>query len=222
MIALVVMTDGRGECLAESVRSYANLVGPITRRVIHDDSGDRAYRRKLDRTYPWWTKVYTPGRSGFDGAVRSAWRFIRAEVTEPYVFVTEDDFTIDKPIDLTAMAEALEADRNLAQIVLKRQAWNSAERAAGGIVEQHPGDYIETTVADVRLTTHRRFFSTNPYLARREFIVENDWPSGAHSEGRFTHLMLEQRPGIKFAFLGGKFAPPTVTHIGTTRVGTGY
>lgn len=216
MIVLAVMTDGRRECIEQTIPSLDLLAGPITTRMIHDDSGDAEYRRWLRRTFPDWQLVETPGRSGFDGAYRSVRGWLARETTEPFIFSTEDDFVINGPVDLRAMMTVLDANAHVVQLVLKRQAWNESERAAGGIIEQHPDDYEQCD----GWVEHRRFWSTNPSLFRRDNLT-HQWPKGAHSEGRFTYQLLAD-PDVRFAFWGHRDDPPRVEHIGHQRVGTGY
>lgn len=67
-IALLVMTDGRGDCIKKAVPSaLACLDGPVTRRIIHDDSGDPEYREFLKKSFPTFELVVSPHRSGFGG-----------------------------------------------------------------------------------------------------------------------------------------------------------
>lgn len=216
MICLVVMTDGRVDCIVPTIESFANLNGHITTKLIHDDSGDPDYSDWLTRTYPDFRVISTEGRQGFDGAYRSAHAHLR-QLDEPYIFSTEDDFVIDKPVPLNAMASVLRRRPHLAQMALLRGPVNPEEHAAGGVIEQHPDDY--TTVTDgVTWREHRRFFTTNPSLYRRSLLDRHVWPQGANSEGRFG-LELFTDPAIKCAFWG---TGVSVTHIGHQRVGHGY
>lgn len=163
---------------------------------------------------------------GFAGAIAEGWRRV-LETDAEYVFHLEDDFIFTRPVSLQAMCEALDGLPGVAQIALKRQAWNEAEREAGGIIEQHYDDFEEIAVSraggDDRarwpVTVHRRFFTTNPSIYRRE-IAERDWPQEPHSEGVFTHRLLAD--GYTFAFWGAKDDPPRVLHIGEERAGVGY
>ena len=69
MLTLVVMTDGRRNCLTRSIESMTNLSGPISVRMIHDDSGDVDYTEWLWDTFgDRWTIHSTDHRSGFAGA----------------------------------------------------------------------------------------------------------------------------------------------------------
>jgi hypothetical protein len=224
VIALVVFTDGRVDCVEDTIRSATKqLHGPVTRRLINDDSDDEDYRAWLsDRFGPLGFELIPAddGRQGFGGAIRHAWNFL-ATVTEPFVFHLEDDFTFERPVDLDEMMTVLTEQQHLAQLALRRQPWNDEERQAGGIIEQHPGDYLQC--ADVeghRWVEHRRFFTTNPCLYRRA-LIKAVWPRGGESEGRFTHQLLSS-PRLRFGFWGHRDDAPWVTHIGTDRVGTGY
>jgi hypothetical protein len=118
------------------------------------------------------------------------------------------------------MAAVLNEQRHLVQLVLRRQPWNAEERAAGGIVEQHPDDYQDATDGTNYWLEHRRFFSTNPSLYHRSLLTRS-WPDGEHSEGMFTHDLLRDET-LRFAFWGARDSGEWVTHIGRERVGTGY
>lgn len=227
MFAMIVMTDGRKDCILRSVASMGNLSGLISRRIIHDDSGDCGYREWLRQEFRDWELVVTPGRLGFGGAVRSARRHLREHTTEPFILWTEDDFTFDRSVDLGSVADVLTLHPWLAQMVLRRQAWNEDEKAAGGIVEQHPLDYEDHSCCDAEWLEHRRFWSTNPSVFRRP-LLDVEWPEGGASEGHHTSRLLAggfdgiPAAAARFAFWGRRDDGPWVTHIGHERRGTGY
>lgn len=220
MIALLVITDGRRDCIERTIPSAdQNLQGDITTRLIYDDSGDPENAQWLSDRFPHFVvRQHPEGRQGFGGAIRAAWSML-AETTEPFVFHLEDDFTFNRPVDLEAVARLLRSDISLAQVALRRQPWNAEERAAGGIVESHPDDFDEHTSHCGQYLTHRRFFTTNPCLYRRSIMFEG-WPEGANSEGHFTHQLLAS--GYRFAYWGSRDSGEAVTHIGDERAGTGY
>lgn len=228
MIALLVMTDGRRDCLVRAMDSAENnLIGDIGDRFIHDDSGDRNHRVWLRNTYPQFELISNGFRNGFGGAIRQAWRYIQDYSDAAHVFHLEDDFLFNRPVEVDAMAAVLDTRPHLAQMALRRQAWNAAEIAAGGIVEQHPCDYTQVDYGGRSWLEHRRFFTTNPSLYRRS-LTGVEWPHGAHSEGVFTHRLLERGtpevPGdqVRFAFWGARDSGDAVEHIGAVRVGAGY
>lgn len=219
MIDVLVMTDGRRDCITETIASARdNLYGPIDAWWIHDDSGDPDYR-------DWLETFRLPiiggaTRSGFGGAIRSAWRHLRTSDAR-FVFHLEDDFTFNRPVDLAAMADVLDANPHLVQLALRRQPWNAAEVAAGGFIEQHPDAYIDRTDGEHEWLEHTGFFTTNPSLYRRSLLDEG-WPDGDQSEGRFALNMMQRHPGWRFGYWGGRNSGEAVTHIGNVRSGVGY
>lgn len=239
MIRLLVMTDGRRDYIARTVPEFLDRFDRpdlLSELVIHDDSGDPEYRA-------WLLDVFgrqgfevvstTVGRSGFGGAIRSAWQHVRDTSSARFVFHLEDDFTPTRTVPLAAMVHLLDTHPELVQVALRRQPWNAEELAAGGVVEQHPTDYVDveehTWIGEehggpgaVFYLEHRRFFTTNPNLYRRELVDETEWPAGSQSEGRYGIELLRQDPARRFAFYGSRDSGPWVEHIGRDRVGTGY
>ena len=221
MLTLIVMTDGRREYLEQAAATFDRLHGPIAARVIHDDSGDPDYAAWLYSAFPGWTIVSTGARSGFAGAYRSAWSWLRDNCRTDWVFSTEDDFLFERHVDLTAMASVMLL-RPMAQMALLRQPWNRVEQVAGGIVEQHPDDYTDRTDGTHHWLQHRRFYTTNPHLTRLRFIKTHDWPEGPESEGRFGVELFAAEPMTTCGFWGPRGSGPWVRHIGAERAGTVY
>ena len=221
MIVLLVMTDGRDEVLNRTLPMVAEHV-PYDRLVIHDDTGDLDHRHMLAGTYRHLGPDVIGGdtRRGFGGAIQAAWRYL-ASKPEPYVVHFEDDFLPTRHLDWRDVADTLARQPHLVQLALRRQPWNAEERAAGGIVEQHPEDYTERHDAGAVWLEHIRFFTTNPSMYRRE-LCSRGWPSGAHSEGRFGIDLLADHPEARFGFWGSRDSGEWCEHIGHQRNGTGY
>jgi hypothetical protein len=218
-ITLMVITDGRADCLARTLASADNhLKGPITDRVIVNDSLDPAYQRWLKGQYGYRYRIIGPelDKRGFGGAIQAGWD---AVIRGDYIAHLEDDFLFNRDVNLTEFMWVLEQWPTVAQVACLRQPWNDEERRAGGIVECHPGDYIEWSSDSMRWLTHLRCFTTNPCLYRRSLTVRG-WPQVEHSEGIFTHQLVND--GLMFAYWGSKGDPPLVHHIGDKRVGCGY
>lgn len=227
-VALLVITDGRSAYLAECVASARkHLCGPITETWMYDDTGDAQYREVLAQTYPEFTHINAGPRQGFGGAIRYAWETLARLSAADHVFHVEQDFTFNRDVDLAAMAEALDDQPHLAQIALRRQPWNDAERAAGGIVEQHPASYVDSGDGAHEWLEHRLFYTTNPSLIRRSLIARG-WPDVPRSEGEYSQYLLrtgtpEATPEeVRFAYWGRRGDGPWVEHIGHQRTGTGY
>lgn len=224
VIAALVITDGRNDLLQRSIESFeSNVGGPIVEKWIYDDSGDRATREWIAETYPTWTLINHPSgqRQGFDGAIRTAWAALRFESIADWVFHLEADFTFNRKVDLEDLQNIMIKRPNLAQVALLRQAWNDEEKAAGGVIQVRPDEFVTHLDRDERVwLEHDLFFTTNPSLYRRTLFENFGWPEGAASEGRFTAEL--RRAGYLFAYWGEKDDPPAVDHIGVERVGSGY
>lgn len=219
MIQLIVMTDGRYRYLRKTLESARKkLAGKITRKIIHDDSGDpRNFSLLSERYGPLGFEVFSTGRrSGFHGAVKSAWNQLDESI--PWTFHLEDDFLLNERIDLGKMIDVMDANPHIVQMALRRQPWNEQERAAGGIVEMDPDAYTDCG----GWLEHRKFFTTNPCLYRTSFAKQNVWPDGANSEGRFGYHLFQNDPSLRSAFWGSRNSGTKCHHIGQTRAGTGY
>ena len=220
MITVMVMTDGRRECIVPAVESLARLQGPVSARVMHDDSADPDYRLWLLETFPGWTVVSTGKRSGFGGAVRSARNWLINNSRSRYTWWHEDDFVLTRDIDLPGMMQVLGEHRHLTQLALRRQPWNDRERAAGGVVEQYPADFTEWSDGTYRWLEHRRWFTTNPALLPR-WIVTDAWPDGPESEGHYG-IGLFRDPNLSSGYWGAYSSGEWCEHIGHERMGSGY
>jgi len=220
--ALVLVTDGRRDCLRSTLDSAAMYLGleHFEWRIAIDDSADASYGVWLDDILsPSFEVVHHLERRGFGGAVASAWSRIPPEAT--HCVHCEDDFVFLQPVELKAMADVLDGHPRIAQMALLRQPWNDEERAAGGIVACHPEDYQACVgVRGGRWLLHRRCWTTNPSVFRAEVAREHPWPVVPHSEGIYTHHLLAE--GYEFAYWGRRDDPPRVAHIGDQRVGHGY
>jgi glycosyltransferase involved in cell wall biosynthesis len=218
---LVVVTDGRRECIERTVpAALANLKGLNVRRtIISDDSGDIEYAAWLRWKFDGVAEVVSsPKRSGYAKAVQRAWD-LALGAGMPWVFWLEDDFVIDQPVDLAAMAEVMDANEHLTQIVLRRQPWFPPEVAAGGIIDMNPGAYTTRRDGGSVWEEHQLGHWTNPMLMRRTFLAAHTWPDGAGSEARFSRQVMTGT--ARSAFWGHRDDPPTVDHVGERR-GTGY
>lgn len=219
--ALLVMSDGRRDYLAETMASAdANLHGDITHRFIHDDSDDPGFHEWIAEAFPSLKRIWHAAgtKEGFGGSIRCAWSYLAGF---DYVFHLEQDFTFNSPVDLEAMKLVLAATPHLQQLALRRQPWNDEERAAGGIVEMHPDDYGQVDLLGHSWLEHRRHFTTNPSLYRGS-LCQRGWPDIEHSEGHFGIELFASNRFATCGYWGAWDSGEAVTHIGHERVGCGY
>lgn len=222
MITLLIMTDGRAQYLEETLASaQQNLKGPVSRLLIHDDSGASRFGMWLKAKYGNDYEIFSTGyRSGFGGAIISAWKQLQID-DNPWVFHLEDDFVFQEEIDLEKMISVMEKNPHLVQMALKRQPCNQKEWEAGGLIELNPYSYHEHTDGDSYWLEHRNFFTTNPSLYRKS-LTQLGWPVGNNSEGNFGIGVFSKDNTLKSGYWGAKFDSPKCIHIGDYRNGAGY
>lgn len=229
-VVLLVMTDGRGEYLQATLAAFDRYVtANITARVIHDDSGDTAYRAWLAESYPGYELVTTGRqRCGFSAALASAWAHLHTQLRQEWVCHLEDDFEVTRPVDLADLAALLTRRPHLAQMALRRQAWGT-EVTYGGFVEAAPSWYTACTDGQADWIETVRNWTCNPSLYSRA-LTGIGWPLGDGSENLITSMLRKDGlpwampgPRVRFGFWGSLTSGRDwVHHIGQRRMGTGY
>jgi hypothetical protein len=238
-VDVLIITDGR-DCVVDTIESAAHsLVSDNrVRWWAYCDSPLPAHQvrlydtlnRVLHESEPKRVFWHPGGRQGFGGAIRYAWEAVAAESDATHLFHLEDDFTFNRPVPLDDMAQVLDNFPEIVQMALRRQPWNDAEIAAGGVVELRPDEfhdsagYVHRPDGGVTLhwLEHQLFWTTNPSLIRMDHIRRFPWPDVERSEGVYTHRILDRDPNLRFAYWGARDSGEWVHHIGDTRTGTGY
>lgn len=83
----------------------------------------------------------SPRQEGFCAATRRAWALAAAGPGPQHVAWLEHDFELTRDVPWVDLAAVLDANPQLSQMALMRQAVNAAEKAAGGLFESRPGEY---------------------------------------------------------------------------------
>lgn len=220
-VAVLVLTDGRDEHLHRTMDSWAEVLDhpAVTERWMHDDSGDRDHRARLAEQYSTFRQIGVGPRRGFTGTMDHVWWHLRRYGATRYVLHLEDDFLLNRPLDLDSILDVLEGRPHLAQVALRRQSWSAAEHLAGGVVEVEPDAWRQWTVGRHEWLERRGWWTCNPSVYPISTTAYG-WPRGKLSEITFARVMAAA--GLSSAFWGPRSSPPWVEHIGTERVGHGY
>lgn len=226
-VALIVRTGGEDETWAERSgylrRSLASLVenvsGPIQRRVIYADWSD-PFRAELDEiASAHGFYVVGSGHHGYTDSVRRLWRYVDARVSEPFVFMVEDDFIYDRPVDLAPLLQVLRRQPLVRQIALLRGPCYPRELEGDGILGWPREKFTARDAGTDRARLeHRLFWTMNPSLFARS-VVQTPWPARVSSERAFGDALLRD-PKARFAFAGD--GEPWITHIGEVRSSDAY
>lgn len=203
--------------LLQAIASLTEMVeGPIVQRVVYDCWGDAAITAELeDLVRPFGFYVVGPGRRvDFTAGMQAMWGYLRKRAKGEFILQVEDDFTYERPVDLGAMIDILQANEHLVQLALLRDACYQDERDTGGIL----GWPLPAFTFREGWFEHRQFFTLNPSLFRRS-LTDHPWPAGHHSETLFGRSVLNDKRAAS-GFLGD--GTEWIRHIGETRAGAGY
>lgn len=228
-IAIVVRSGGpleswpaRSAYLQEMLDSLDRHVqyGQVPARVVFSDWPEAVTPELEAIATAHGFYVVGQGNRGFTRAMAALWSYLSSRTwAYDFAFLVEDDFRFERDVDLRSMAHALDRRPELVQMALLRDACYEAERDAGGILG-HPTEAFRTAALDgARWLEHRRFFTLNPTLIRRD-LVSRPWPIAKHSEAVFGRQLFEADPAASSALWGRGEA--WVTHLGEVRAGTGY
>jgi len=222
-IPLIVLTNGRRDCISQTIPSIRKHLTGYGDTVIVDDSGDPYYRAWLAAEFPDALVTAVSGEpAGYWRAMRTVWQIARGSGAGA-AWMHEDDFVMTADVDVTCLARVLDEQPHLTQIALKRQPWFTNEIGEGGLIEALEAQgqvFTERTDGRHHWIEHRACFTGNPSLIPARTYTRR-WPEGAWSESRFG-AQLFAVPDARGAYWGRRSDPPRVEHIGHERVGTEY
>lgn len=211
---LVVVTHGAALNLDRVLSAFLKNARPAPTDLVAVVDGPG----RLPPVEHLWRIKQHPRQLGFCETLVTAW----AAASEPgvdYVFWLENDFLLTRYVELEMLAAELDADLQLAQMALMRNAVNSDERRAGGLYESRRDQFDRRFgPSGFPSLRHTAYFTTNPSLMRRDFIAANPWPDyPSECEGKFGIDLVDR--GYRFGVWGD--GSPWCTHVGD-RDGFGY
>lgn len=232
---LAVLTHGRASTLLRAVASFRDHVRPEPSRIrVFGDALDdpSTVVGALRGTFPHLEDPYVSAthptrQQGFCRATARLWDAATRDTDVDYVFWLEHDFVLRRTVSLEQLASLLDQEPEIAQVALVRNPENEHEHRAGGLIASRPGSFAlrrsevqaEGVPWQVAWLEHRAFFTTNPSLMRRSFMVEQPFLDDGepHCEGRYGAALVER--GFRFAYWddGAEY----VEHVGE-RSGVGY
>jgi hypothetical protein len=222
-IPLIVLTNGRRDCISQTILSIHKHLTGCGDMVIVDDSGDPDYRAWLAAEFPdALVTAVAEQPAGYWRAMRTVWDIARGSGADAF-WMHEDDFVMHEDVDLPCLDRVLEEQPHLTQIALLRGPWFGNEHEHGGVIEalEYQGQrFTEHTDGKHWWIEHRACFTGNPCLVPRRTFAR-DWPEGAWSESRFGRLLFAD-PDARGTYWGRRSDPPRVEHVGHERVGHNY
>ena len=228
-LAVVVVTDGRGDLLTQMLESASTNIDGFHDNVGivgADDSGDPSYAQWLDEAYPMIVWHHHGERQGLAAAIRTAWEALAWKSLDwgdvDYVLHLEDDLEFPKPIDLGAWMDPFRYEPMLAQVCLQRGPQAPTEIEAGGILrlyeQTHP--ISKQYLGGRSWTEQTKLFSLQPNIYP-SWVVDVGWPEHG-GETEFTAKLLAEHPEARFAYLGHPDDEPHYEHPGFARRQAGW
>jgi predicted nuclease of predicted toxin-antitoxin system len=222
-VPVIVLTNGRRDCITQTIPSISRHLSGTGDMVVVDDSGDANFRAWLADAFPdALVTAVASDPAGYWRAMRTVWDIARGSGADACWF-HEDDFVLNEDVDLTDLSHVLGKQPHLTQLALLRQAWFTNEIVQGGLIEALEAQgqrFEEHTDGQDHWVEHRACFTGNPCLIPRR-TFERDWPEGPWSESRFGAELFRD-PHARGAYWGRRTDPPRVEHIGHQRVGHDY
>jgi hypothetical protein len=219
-LAWITLTNGRKDIMYKARPSwYQNLKGKIDIEIIVDDSGSESYRNWLSSEYKSANIIHVDDTaSGYINAMSKCFE-IAVNSGCDYILHTEDDFILNRDLDVSKLINILEKNKNFAQIALQRQPWYDHERGQDTLIHcwRVLGyEFTEKRLDGCAYVEHAYFWTANPNIYPTK-IASIGWPKERDSELQFTKKVFAL--GYKAAFYEKESSENYVTHIGDFRLG---
>lgn len=222
----LVFTNGRREYLERTIESFNKNMSPVAHTIVSDDSQDIHFGAWLDDNFKGdgFTVLHHSSKLGLCLSIQDAWSAIPEDGPYHYVQHLEEDFVLDRPVDLEEVCEVLFYHPHLAQIWFMRHPWYAAEVEAGGIYQHWgPENFLtKSGLHDGKMvywTEHLQPFWTHNPSVYPVNITCMRYPYPPQCEVAFRKILVWG--GKRSAFWGRPTDEPIVTHIGEVSNKTG-
>lgn len=218
MTLVICLTNRRDTYVRNALTSLREHVTGYSDLLVVDDSGDPQWRAELADDAHIDVVPVADQPAGYTSAMRAIWN----HAAGTYLFLLEEDFTIDRPVNLAYLQHLLDSSPQLAQIALQRGPWYCNERRIGVLAAQRnrvdcirraEGRPLTTWTAHPTHVEHTAGITCNPSLWSPS-ALETEWPDTHWSEEAMGNKLLER--GLTSAWLGQE-GDQHVTHHGRHR-----
>jgi len=232
-LVLTLYTDGRFECLNQTIKSWErNLESAIMESILIDDSGDAAYSavlvkhfdKKFDRV------IRHQSRMGYLASITETWLY-NLPPNAGYVLHLEDDFVLDRPFNAALIVELLRNYHHLAQMSLMRAPWAEEEVAvvsATDVPRKDEAGFVRMSRpvggAQVYWIEQNSVFTTAPCIypiwVTKALTLQSDVApnSGIDVEEYITRRVRETYPSSMFGIFGWPEDGSMIRHISIERL----
>jgi len=226
----IIVSDGRKEYFEQTMRSFFGfdatdhhgwMTPTVQGTIISDDSQNPEFAEWLDtmfKGYPNLLIGHHPSKIGLCASIDWAWKQVPPEVE--FIQHLEEDFILEKAVDLEQLAYCLNHAHWLSQIWLMRGPWYKAEHEAGSIYNHRAPKFWEVrsinhwdTGWPMYWTQYNAgpFWTQNPCLYSTR-LIKHGYHAGPYCEEAMAHWAWDH--GMKTAFWGRPDETPFTKHIG--------
>jgi hypothetical protein len=223
-----ILGNGRKGYLERTIASWeANLIGDIEHKIIFDDSGDAKYVKWLNKSFGDRFKI-VPVASKSVGQVAAlgfVFKYIR-ELDADYVIQLEEDWMLNRPLDISRIATVLDNDPNILQMRIPRVVWyapyHGADIEAGSqLLHQTKLPRSKTRLAHNDQDSWYEwrgdfyFWSHNPSVFSRK-ILDESYASitDLYHEHAFGKMLMKKYPNGVSGFWAKNPYDAYINHIG--------
>jgi hypothetical protein len=223
-----ILGNGRKGYLERTIASWeSNLIGDVDHKIIFDDSGDAKYVDWLKKTFGSRFKIVPVGEKsvGQTAALGFIFKYIK-ELDVDYVLQLEEDWMLNRPLDISRIATVLRDNPNILQMRIPRVVWYAPYHVA----DLHHGSSLLQYLNHPRTKANFRendqdswyewrgnfyFWSHNPSVFSKKILDENyGFISEPNHEQAFGVLLLKTYPNGSSGFWARNPYDAYVNHIG--------
>jgi hypothetical protein len=223
-----ILGNGRKGYLERTIASWeSNLVGDVEYKIIFDDSGDAKYVDWLKRSFGDRFMVVPIGAKsvGQVGALGFIFQYIK-QLDVDYVLQLEEDWMLNRPLDISRIAIALQGNPEILQMRIPRVVWYApyhlADIEAGSQLLHQTN--LPKTKTKLRSNDQDSwyewrgdfyFWSHNPSVFSKKILDERyDSITGDYHEHAFGKLLMKKYPNGTSGFWARNPYDAYINHIG--------
>lgn len=223
-----ILGNGRKGYLERTIASWeSNLIGDVEHKIIFDDSGDAKYVDWLNKSFGDRFKIVPISAEsvGQTAALGFIFRYIK-ELDVDYVLQLEEDWMLNRPLDLSRIATVLEDNPNVLQMRIPRVVWYAPYHVADINHGSSLLHYVNLPRTKTKIRNNDQdswyewrgnfyFWSHNPNVFSKKILDESyESITDEYHEQTFGLLLMKKYPKGLSGFWAKNPYDAYVNHIG--------
>jgi hypothetical protein len=223
-----ILGNGRKGYLERTIASWeSNLIGDVEHKIIFDDSGDAKYVKWLNKTFGDRFKIVPVAEKsvGHVAALGFIFQYIK-QLDVDYVLQLEEDWMLNRPLDISRIATVLQENPNILQMRIPRVVWYAPYHLAD--IEAGSQLLHQTNLPKTKTKLRNNdqdswyewrgdfyFWSHNPSVFSKKILEESyDSITDDYHEHAFGKLLMKKYPNGTSGFWAKNPYDAYINHIG--------